>query len=237
MTMQVGMVGTDGIVLASDTLWMHEDVTGIRHTSNKSKFRIDYERGIAISCARSMETAVRIADDLIKELPDEGRGRLEWSAVAVANRTLEQAHNTRKPFQCLIVSTKPKPQLFHLHYGVFDPAVQAGAACDKEPRRYAAGDQTNAACFWSERYQQHFPPQSIQRLIPLAAHLIVSASKLNSAAIGGLEIVVCDESGIHLLSDESTAALEAQSAEWDQQIGDLVMGYAKQFTYAPNVIG
>jgi hypothetical protein len=237
MTMQVGMVGTDGIVLASDTLWMHEDVTGVRHTSNKSKVKIDYAQGVAISCARSMETAGRIADDLMKELLDESRGRLDWSAVAVANRILEQAHPARKPFQCLIVTAGKKPQLFHLHYGVFDPAVQAGAACDNEPRRYVAGDQTNAACFWSERYQQHSPPQPVQRLIPLAAHLVVSAARLNSAAIGGLEIVVCDKSGIHLLSDESTAALEAQSAEWDEKVSDLIMGCGQQFTYAPNVIG
>ena len=39
-----------------------------------------------------------------------------------------------------------------------------------------AGDNVNPAIFWAERYYQELP---IEKLVPLAAHLIVAASKLN----------------------------------------------------------
>jgi hypothetical protein len=134
MTMQVGMVGINGIVLASDTLWMKNDPTGVRHSSNSSKLKIDYERKVAISCARSMEVALQIAQDLIAELTDE-----EWAcppnaATRIADRVLSRANNERKIFQCLILAAEPMPQLFHLHYGVYDPAIQSGAWCNRESR-------------------------------------------------------------------------------------------------------
>jgi len=48
-TMQVGMVGSDGIVLASDTLWVGTDK--VRQTFNSSKFRISHPRGLIVSRA------------------------------------------------------------------------------------------------------------------------------------------------------------------------------------------
>jgi hypothetical protein len=78
MTMQVGMVGTDGVLIASDTRWMNtprwsNTLEGCRHTFNSSKIRINHERGIAIGFARNMETARQVADDIISSLKDE-----EW---------------------------------------------------------------------------------------------------------------------------------------------------------------
>jgi hypothetical protein len=239
MTMQIGVVGTDGIVLASDTLWMREDTHfgAVLNTSNASKLRIDYQQGIAIACARSMETATRVAEELIRGCVDGQKSFASWRATETANQVLEKAHPMRKEIECLIVAATPKPKLFHLHYGILDPAIQNQAICEEESRKCIAGNRTNAACFWAERYCQYLPPQPIKRLIPLVAHMIVSASVLNSAGIGGLEIVVCETSGIKRLSDDSTALLIAQSKEWDQEIGSLVMNYSKQLFYAPDATG
>jgi hypothetical protein len=103
--------------------------------------------------------------------------------------------------------------------------------------RFIAGDQTNLACFWADRYCQRRQLQKVESLIPLAAHTILSAGSLNSAAIDGLEIVVCDDSGIRRLSDDSIIELQNKSREWDEQIGNLILGYTQKFTYAPHVIG
>src|SRR5262249_5822525 len=70
MTMQVGMVGTDGIVLASDTKWVEHTLGAARNIYDKTKIKISDERGIAISYARNMETAGPVADSIIAELTD-----------------------------------------------------------------------------------------------------------------------------------------------------------------------
>lgn len=88
--------------------------------------------------------------------------------------------------------------------------------------------------FWSERYYQPLP---IRRLIPLAAHLIVAAHELNTAGISGLEIVLCDASGLHRLSGDSIRELESKANEWDRDIGDLFLNHEQQISYAPNVVG
>jgi hypothetical protein len=102
MTMQVGM-GTDGIVLASDTRWSNTE-PGVRHTSNSPKIIVSHERGVAISRARSLETAGRIATDIITELNDNDWVSPEGRAREIAQRVLASCDEDRKVFECLIVS-------------------------------------------------------------------------------------------------------------------------------------
>jgi len=71
MTMQVGMVGTDGVILASDTKWT--DTRELRHTFGSSKIKLTADRRVAITCARNMETSCRMAEWILAELSDEQR--------------------------------------------------------------------------------------------------------------------------------------------------------------------
>jgi hypothetical protein len=96
------------------------------------------------------------------------------------------------------------------------------------------GDNVNPAIFWAEAYYRKRP---IKSLIPLAAHLIVSAETLNIGSISGLEVVFCDQFGFHRLSDESLTELSLKAHEWDKQIGDLFLTHRQEFGDAPNVIG
>jgi hypothetical protein len=109
-----------------------------------------------------------------------------------------------------------------------------GPHCQKMEGKAVAGDNVNAAAFWPERY---YEPRPIERLIPLAAHLIVSAGKLNSGSISGLEILTCTSTEIRRLSEDSIRSLERQCTKWDEDIGNLFLSYREQFTYAPNVVG
>ena len=76
MTMQVGMVGDGGVLIASDTLVMDkpkreaasEEQSPVRDTSNESKIIINYKKGIAISCAGTMRSARRVARKIISGL-------------------------------------------------------------------------------------------------------------------------------------------------------------------------
>src|SRR5208283_2879930 len=90
-----------------------------------------------------------------------------------------------------------------------------------------AGDATNTAKFWSERYYSSWSEslRPIDELIPLAAHLIFSAGKVGPSIIGELEIFLCDSSGLRHLSEESIRELKSSVSELDKQFGEQIFGH------------
>src|SRR5580693_8528538 len=121
MTIQVGMVGTNGVLLAGDTQWTQSPlvpgrgwVAG-RYAFNRPKIIINHERGIAIACARDMITASLIARKVITDLKDDDlcypKDAIEKIAAEVA--TLEGQRNEA---HCLIAMTRPVVQLFFLQF-------------------------------------------------------------------------------------------------------------------------
>lgn len=229
MTMQIGMVGTDGIVLASDTKWT--DTQKVRHTFNSTKIKVNHERGIAVSYARNMETSRRVADRIISDLRSADWEHPIQPIEEIGAKVLATA-GERKDAQCLILFAKPSPRLFLFQFGTLNG--QPSSLCEEMSTTGIAGDNVNPAIFWSERYYQARPVHS---LVPLAAQLIVAASKLNPGAIGGLEIVLCDASGFHRLSKDSIRELESKAEERDRNLGELLVSQTQQFTYTPNAVG
>lgn len=231
MTMQTGMVGEDGILIAGDTKVMNT-YRGVRQSSTTSKVKISHKRGMVIASARNLENSNRIADDIIDLLKPE---ELEWPILPIeqiARNVLSLPGATeRDDAQCLIVLAQPKLRLFFLQVGTVNK--QRGPICQEIRDKVVAGDDTNAAVFWSEKYYERKP---IRDLIPLAGHLVVSAGDLNPTAISGLEVVLCEPSGIHRLSDSSIAELELKSAQWDEEMRASFARYPHRLTYAPDVV-
>jgi len=231
MTMQVGMVGSDGIILASDTKWMN---TGdARQTSSSSKIRFNDNRTVAISCARNMENAVRIAEEVISRLKTDQDWEYPILAIEeIAKGVLDpRGDPERNDAQCLIVSLRPTLQLFCLEVAVVNR--QAGSPlCRKILDKAVIGDRVNAAIFWSERYYERKP---IRNLMPLAAHLIVSASKLNPVAISGLEVILCEQAGMHRLADKSISELVSKANEWDENMRKSLASYSPEVSYSQSV--
>jgi hypothetical protein len=233
-TMQVGMVGTDGIVLASDTLWSIPATR--RETFNASKLRVDCARGLAISCARSLETATMIAERLLSDLSDaelSETGRGCCSAIERIAQTFIGHRDLRSDIQCLIVSVRPTFRLFRLYSGPFFEGVRQ-MECQEVTDKSIAGDEANPAIFWSESYYEHRP---IRTLVFLAAHLVVTARKFNSGTIDGLEVLLCDRSGIRHLDEKSIRTLKRKAKRFDENLRGKFASYSQEFTYTPNVIG
>jgi hypothetical protein len=234
MTMQVGMVGTDGVLIASDTRWMNtprwaNSGSPPRATFDSPKIIVNHERGIAVSCARNMETARRVAIGIISGLKDEDWEYPILPIERIGEEILPSAGD-RNEAQCLIAFVRPAPRLFLFQFAEVNG--KWGPWCQQMQTRVIAGDNVNPAIFWAERYYRELP---IENLLPLASHLIVTASKLNPTAISGLEIVLCNASGLRRLSDDSVRGLKLKAAEWDENIGNLFLNYRQQFTYAPDV--
>jgi hypothetical protein len=225
MTMQVGMVGTDGVLIASDTKWAENNLP-IRGSFDSTKFKIDHECGIAVSCAGSMNTATRLADEIVSE----SRRDVNWRSAPlgspgcdtiqrIGERVLRASEEGRQNAQCIIAFTCPTVELWLFELARI--SGEWGPVCQPITTKKFAGDTKNPAVFWAERYYRKMP---IEKLIPLAAHLILAASVLNSAGIGGLEIVKCNASGIHCCSDESIARLGSEAAELDNCIRESLFG-------------
>lgn len=240
MTMQVGMVGTDGVLIASDTYWINDTDTlpplaekqsFIRYPDDSPKIMCDYERGIAVSRAKNMSAATRVAEAIIRDLSE--------TEMAKPRKTIERIGETAvaslelKYVHCLIALQHPRPELYSFECGRIKDDPEP--ICRKITTAIPAGDNVNAAVFWRARYYEEYKP--IKTLIPLAAHMIMSANKLNSGSIRGLEIVLCDSDGLHRLDEESIRKLKAQANEWDEHIGSLFANYRQDYTFAPKEAG
>ncbi|MFZ0296219.1 MAG: hypothetical protein WAL52_21585 [Candidatus Sulfotelmatobacter sp.] len=234
------MVGTDGILLASDTRWTYtprlrsnELWAGGRYTGSAEKIIVSHERNLAVTCARNMEVARRMASAIVAGLPDEQLAHPMAALENIGNDVLSSCEERRNEAQCLIAFTKPTLQLFILQFGTLNGTYRAVA------QRFGdycfAGDNFTPSLFWIERYYNKRVPLPIEQLAPLAAHFIIATSKLTTM-VSGLEMVFCRPSGISRLSDESIQRLEAQAHKWDEEFGNTVLTHTQQFTYAPNVI-
>lgn len=215
MTMQVAMVGTDGIVLASDLLWADNNQK-IRTSQLSPKIKLSPRRDVAVSFARSMETSGPIADAILR-LDDSAWENPIQSLREAANSIISLPTIGRKDAHCLIVSAKPKLCAYFLR--VAQVATGCWQPMCQEVIGYAwAGDDNNPAVFWVKRYYVMGRP--VASLLPLAAQLITSASEVNSAAIGGLQIAICSAANFRFLDSDSIAQLEQRAKSLGERIGD-----------------
>jgi hypothetical protein len=220
MTMQVGMVGSDGVLIASDILRTDSLRIGPQEKlyrprqsfGGDTKILADEKRGIVVSCARFTDTAERIAVKIFSDLSDKDFSRPCESIKAIGN-ALEDDYT--KDAHCLISFVSQTPNLYLFHFGTMIDGSW-GAICVEIKTAIAAGDHMNAAIFWKERYYWKEPshqPKSLEQLIPLAAHTIISASKLTPGYIDGLDIVLCKSDRIQRLKPSSIQTLSVQCRE------------------------
>ncbi len=222
MTMQVAMVGTDGIVLASDTCWantLRAMTSNSRDTSSSSKI---IDNGVvAIACARNMETSLVIARVILAEMDDDKWENNTCGHIELMAGRIMVTAGDRADIQCLIITTQPTLQLLHLASGVTLNGVPASVYCRRISDKAVAGDTANSAVYWSERYYRR---TSVASLIPLAAQVIIEAGNLHHGYISGLEIALCDGSGIRRVPNDSIAALELEAKKRSRAIGELFFG-------------
>jgi len=228
MTMQVGMVGSNGIVLASDRRWnmksaLRGDTWGTsEHSLQSSKIKIDEARGIAIACAADLILGRTLADKILAALEDQYIESPEATIKAVAKPMAPRVGSINPP-HCLIVFKGPPARLFDVFY-IASSGTEVVPEFLELDAVGIAGHTTNAALYWAERYNRIIPKLPVERLIPLAAHLVVSAGIINPGGISGLEIIYCDVDGFHRLSKSENLDWEAKAVNWDKRIGKMILG-------------
>jgi hypothetical protein len=204
-------------VLASDTRYTVSPLIsngGARHHYGGFKIKVDPTEQIAIACAGDMPTAKQIADRIIAELmhiPPQDRERRIWEigSAVIANRF---------DAECIVAFSDLRLYLFQSANGGRD--VQCIEIIDS----IHAGDNINAATFWTTRYCKRLP---IKRLLRLAAVVIIEANKVASGGIKGLEMVYWNGTKYQRLSKKENRDWEAKARLWDKQIGRFILGYRK----------
>jgi hypothetical protein len=237
MTLQVGMVGLTGPVLVGDLRWREpvllrgnywkQSQTGPEST----KIKINSDQTVAVACAADMNTAGHIAEEIIGSIgADDYIHPLPFFRRVLA----AIPESERREAHCTVMLSTPEPRMYSIR--TTRAALKGGRAehewfpaVRRERAVTIAGDILNAALFWAEKYYRK--KMSHNFLIPLGAHMICCAARLNNAGISGLEIVYCDTNGIRRLSANSIAALEEKAEEWDATIGCLFSGHFQAYDY------
>lgn len=217
MTLQVGFVGTDGIVLASDLKWS-EIQDGVRQTFLASKIALDEKRMVAISFARTMNASRRVVDAILADISDEEwKHPSEHKIQQVAGKATNfEASSSPKDANCLIVT--PTLHLYRLDVDTYDGQQQL--RCVRHYDKAYAGDVNNPALFWAEQY---YAPRPVKSLVSLAARLVYSGSEISPHTIEGLEIVVCQKDGFRKLTRNSVANLLTVSRKASEDVQEWLL--------------
>ncbi|MGA7830600.1 MAG: hypothetical protein WCA21_06550 [Terracidiphilus sp.] len=226
MTMQVAMIGTDGIVLASDTsrttvpMKSLPNLEGVEYHVGGSKILFSDDHKIAVSCAENLRSAFGLAATIVSALNGREVADIASLVKEIAAKELAGIQERAVP-KCLIAVGGASPHLLLFQFAFYgDELVQE---CSEQDVMATAGHCSNPAIFWIERYCRRMPTMPVKKLIPLAAHLIFSAALLNPAGIGGLEITYSDRDGFHRLPKEETRRMYSKAREWDERIGNIIL--------------
>src|ERR1035437_2036687 len=116
VTMQIGMIGKDGIVLASDkkwsTTWVKRDrakIQELRDEHSDSKILLSPTGNLAVCCADDMIAANDVAQKVISGWSPETD-----DSQGSALNALVKPLCSHRPFQCIVASTHPEPSLFYI---------------------------------------------------------------------------------------------------------------------------
>ena len=208
MTLQLGLVGSDGVVMASDKRITSTDVSerascsvtpvGARTLSSVSKFHFGQN---FICCASGDDTAWHAAVDIahmeLDEVPEyQGAKDVASALEAKANKACIQRESTDKdgiPRSALIVDRLG--QLWHLN-------ISQQSTAKRIFDLMVIGDVHNNARFYVTHYYPGAKSETRQ-LVTLAASAILMGGRENRVHVDGLEIVVCrDKEFVRLRSSD-----------------------------------
>jgi hypothetical protein len=218
MTLQIAMAGQDGWILASDR--MRLDVGGpasVRTSSTTTK--IVCTNQVAYAAAGSDEVGSITGCETVNALrngtlsfsdPKQFADDLRKLANSVWRRV---ARNLKRAYQLDPSHTARGIIVCFAHFPTF---LSLGIGRDSVPtwlgQMAIFGDTTNAAKFFPRRY--YSAQMSVARLTFLAAHTILVGAQLNPEGVGGgLDIAICQNRSIRLLSDDEIADLTRRSAK------------------------
>ncbi|MGD1104038.1 MAG: hypothetical protein ABSA59_18475 [Terriglobia bacterium] len=221
MTLSVGIVCSDGVLLASDTLV--EKTREFRYSSHLSKIETSANHVIAAACAGT-ETAPLAARLVVSEIDP---GKFDSSTIIPElERTALKA--LRIEFGAIFDQLKEKGRaeqaksllLVATHGSIYRVEICSQPFVQRTFSGFEiAGDCTNAATFFLSRYLPELPaPRLLNDVRLIATHFIRMGATQNPTYVGGLELVEVTPNGIRKVPTDEVAALAAKSEQIDSKI-------------------
>lgn len=215
MTLQVALVGTDGVVLAGD-----EKILNIADFATGSlSTKIKHTDKLAVSWAWD-DIGETIASALVQN-PD--RLDVESDLEQFIKDTYRSALNNRSER----LKLNPRAELLAISRKNLGRALYVEVDtghCTVRPvqDKIYAGHIKNPGCYFVERYYEK-GVLSVAELVPLAAHTVLAAGKLNPLGIEGLEIFTCTNRGIETLPASEVESLSRRAERTDKKIRRLLL--------------
>jgi hypothetical protein len=226
VTLQVALIGTDGILLASDRKTVVRGNGLVDQSFLSSKILIDSAQGIAIAHSGnqiSHQVAELILSDPAPVSEKLSTPKLQSFATEVWNR------DESRPFdwhgELLIICKNNLDRIIKVSLGPLLLGKNIEGARAERALSYdkiCAGHASNPAIFFSEHYYPNVKKR-VSQLVFLAAHLILTGSRINPNGIEGLEIVKCTSSGFERLAESLVAELVGRSDELDTWIRNAIL--------------
>jgi hypothetical protein len=216
MTLQVGLVGNDGIVLASDRL-----INDIEDSSRFPRFGCKFRCVNGVVCCHS--------GDFVAELGAREVSRSSWDGKPVV-QTLEDIGNG--VFQYVETEYGPMSSGSAIRKvlcaipesGLWLLNIARISVVNPVRDRVITGDVKNTARYFFYKYAADCTTRPVAQLIPLAAYVILAASEENRDGVGGLEVAIIPTGKDPIfLSGEQERALERDSSAIRKYLGKRLL--------------
>jgi hypothetical protein len=227
VTLQIGLVGIDGLVIASDRLVGQLEIDKETLVAGYSTFTTTkFEIGPDFLCCLSGDKIAELAAIKVRELRSDGGNRaVKEMLQSAGNEAWKHYENT--PFdpvtrKLIVACPRPDWSLWQLE---IDELSLARPVYDK----VIAGDPINSARHFVTNYVPKGGPipLPVNQLVFLAAHGIVRGGKENPRGVGGLQVVVIPKGGSpKFLTSREERELEKRSKDLDDAIsGQLLQAF------------
>lgn len=230
--MQIGIVASDGIVLASD-IWTHSDVTPKMRAESLaapvwkgepvSKIAVSNDGCLAVARAHDLQQAKLMSAAVLSNLSVENRQNPEQRLKEIAIESLSSQFY--RGSTCLVASISAPLRIFRVRC-FYDPDVCKNVCeCDQSNEYLLSGDSYSPATFWATRY---LPSNSTKQLTvdeatSLAIQIIVDAGIINSGSIRGVEIVRGNSDGFYYCSSDVTRGWAEEARKRSVDFGERVL--------------
>jgi hypothetical protein len=212
MTLHVGMIGTDGFVIASDTLRVNES-PGTRSNPQKSSVpKIRCKDGLAWACS-GFNPHTEFGDELLKETTpanEYSKAFIEdFAKCFFRNSFVEKQNqeilfgNAADPLRLWHVKAYPDRRLFPTAEEITD---------------HATNEQRVCAHFIPNLFHNSEDGWSVDQLIVPAALTIWYGERESSGTIGGLQLVSCMGGQLTEMDPRSISSLRSRCADFHEKM-------------------
>lgn len=233
MTFQVGLLGHDGLVIASDRRAVAEgnsttDSRWVRQTSEVRKILLRPDT-LDFVCVYSIN---EVAADMAARL--------------VEDRFLSGFKSNQDVIQRLRTKCEEIIQSYAPQYRPIGPTLMVALPTaathitrlwriaffpspivrENSPRIYG-GDAGNSAIYFAERFQDqgNERKRSVEELKAIAAHIVLEGYQLNRTYVGGLDLLVCkDGNDPYFVEGDELRKLQERSVGLSAKIESLLLG-------------